>query len=254
SRASSPFPLGGGQRPAQRQELRGRDPEARELRQVRLGPIEGRNDDPVDLLVEDLSDAPHRKTEEFGARLAREDADRLEAQLLQGDVRELGGLADAVEDDALRAGAREVTEGLAERLTRPPVDTERVRHVVVREAGLLQEALRSHHVAETLARRGLAGELGDLDQALRGQTLEIEVRQAERHPEALRERALGERPPLADGGENLEVSLLVALHGAVQRSTFEHEGAPRVKLFDGPSAGACAEDFERPIQPIDTEV
>src|SRR6267142_4374102 len=86
-------------------------------------------------------------------------------------------------------------------------------HVLVREPGLLRDALGREHVAEALAGRGLAGELPYLDEALPGQPLQIEVGQPEGHPQSRGEGALGQRRPLLDGGQDLELALDVTLDG-----------------------------------------
>src|SRR5207247_2183826 len=117
-----------------------------------------------------------------------------------------------VEDDSLGSVSGEMAERLTERLARPTVDPERVAHVVVGQPALLEEALRRHDVAQPFPGVGLPRKLRDLDEALLGQALEVEVCQAQRDPETLRQHTLGEGVPFADGGEDLEVSLLVAFH------------------------------------------
>src|SRR5256886_5723835 len=197
------------QRAPQRQELLAGEAEACELGDVRLGPIEGRDDDRVEVGARGVGDGAHRQPEEDTALLPVEDGDRLEAQLFQRHVRELGGLAHAVENDPLGSVSGEMAERLTKRLTRPAVDPEGVAHVVVGEPALLEQPLRRQDVAQALPGVGLPRKLGDLDEALLGEALHVEVRQAQRDSETLRQRALREGAPFADGGEDLEVSLAI---------------------------------------------
>src|SRR2546430_6286563 len=85
--------------------------------------------------------------QEVPPRLPVVDADRLEPQLLEGHISELGGLAHAVENHALGAVARQVAQGLAERLTGAPIDAERVGHVLVGEPALFQQPRRGQDVS-----------------------------------------------------------------------------------------------------------
>ena len=86
---------------------------------------------------------------------------------------------------------------------RAPEELERVPHVLVGEPGLLGRPPRRQDIAQALARVGLLRELLDLDEALAGEALDVEVGEPERHPEALGEGPLGEGYPLLDGGEDL---------------------------------------------------
>ena len=114
--------------------------------------------------------------------------------------------------------------------------------MLVREPRLLGHAGRREQIAQALPGRGLPRELDDLDRALLGQALEIEVGQAQGHPEPLGERALGQRLALVDGRQDLEIALVLPLHhlfrgspgdsGCVQqlnRSRVEHGPVKDVK-------------------------
>jgi hypothetical protein len=94
--------------------------------------------------------------------------------------------------------------------------------VLVGESGLLRDALGGQQIAKPLAGRRLARKLGDLDEALLGEPLDIEVGEPERHPEPPRQIALGQGPAFTDRGEDLEVALDVAIHRGLDRSRFEH--------------------------------
>src|SRR2546426_10584779 len=74
-----------------------------------------------------------------------------------------------------------------------------------------QKRLRQD-VTQALLGVGLPRKFRDLDQAFLGQAFEVEVGQAQRDPETLRQRALREGAPFADGGEDLEVPFAIAFH------------------------------------------
>src|SRR5881296_2514747 len=100
----------------------------------------------------------------------------------------------------------------AERRARSAIDVEGVGHVVVCEPSLLQKALRGQHVAQTLARRGLARELDDLDEALASEPLEVEVRQSQRDPQPLGKGPLRQGPTFAYGRQDFEIALTTLFH------------------------------------------
>src|SRR3989442_13295878 len=105
--------------------------------EVALRLVEVLDDDPVHLFVEDLAQSPDGEPQEIAAALPGKDPDWLEVQLFQGDVRELGGLTGAVEDDTLGSVTRQVAEGFPKDLARATVDVDLGAHVVVREPALL---------------------------------------------------------------------------------------------------------------------
>jgi len=107
--------------------------------------------------VRGLGDRAHRETEEEPVLVAVEGGDRLQAELLQRDVRELRSLARAIEGDPLQPLAVEVAERLTEGLARPAVDPEGVAHVVVGEPGLFEQALGRQDVAQALPGVGFRG-------------------------------------------------------------------------------------------------
>src|SRR5690349_5063566 len=146
-----------------------------------------------------------------------EDPDRLQAELPQREIGKLGGLAGAVKGHALDATIREEAQALAQGLPRPTIEVQRVHDVGVAEAGLLGEPLRGQYVLQPLPGPGLARELRDFDKAFPGQSLEVKVGQPEGDAQPLRKIPLREGPTLADGGQDLEFTLALALHGDVQK-------------------------------------
>src|SRR3990172_2315539 len=175
--------------------------------------LEGGQHDTVALFMGELGDRPHRQPEEMAARVGSKDADRLEPELLEGPVCELGRLARAVESHALEPVLRELLEGFAKGLAGAPVEVERVGHVLVGQLALFGQAPRRQEIAQALASGRPAREVDDLDIALLGEALEVEIREAEGHAQALGQVALGQGPALADGRKDLEVALDLSLHG-----------------------------------------
>ncbi len=190
-----------------------RDTHALEFRQVPRRLVERRDDDAVDVSRGQLGDGPHRQAQEMAAAVALEDVDGLEAELLEREIGQLGGLARAPQRDALHAVLGQLGHGLAQVAPGTPKEVQRVPHVLVGEAGLLGHALGGQHVAQALARVGLGRKLPDLDEALAGEPLDVEIGQAERDTETRCQRALGQRGAFFNGGEDLQLPLDLPLDG-----------------------------------------
>ena len=194
------------------------------------------------------------KPRKLPARLPREDADGLEPQLAEREVGDLRRLARAEERHALGPSLGKRAQAVAQRLPGPPVQVERVGDVLVREPRLLGHAGRREQIAQALPGRGLPRELDDLDRALLGQALEIEVGQAQGHAEPLGERALGQRLALVDGRQDLEIALVLPLHHLfrnlpeaqadvqqLNRSRVEHGAVKDVKPIHPRAPGSLAQ-------------
>src|SRR6266542_2799651 len=202
------------QRPAaQGDEFLDGQPQGREIGGELPWALEGGQHDPVALFVGELADRPHRQPEEMATRVASKDADRLEPELLEGQVGELGRLARTVQGHALEPVLWELLEGFTQGLAGAPVEVERVGHVLVGQLALLCQAPRRQEIAQALASGGPAREVDDLDIALLGEALEVEIREPEGHAQALGQVALGQGPALADRRQDLEVALDLSLHG-----------------------------------------
>jgi len=212
---------------AQGETLAGRDPERAQLDHALLRPVERGHDHPVDLLGGQLLQRPDREPQEPAARGAIEHADRLEAELAQREIGQLGRLAHSAEREAPRPGRVQACHGLPEIATGTPQESQGIRHVLVGEPRLLRCALGGQHVAQPLARRGLGRELHHLDEALAREALEAEVGEPQGHAELRGQGPLGDRRPVADGGQDLEIPLVLALHG--ECSQVEHRGVRCVK-------------------------
>src|SRR4029450_13570532 len=124
-----------------REKLFARQSQARQLGEQRFRSIERRQDEPVELLIGELRDRPHAKPEELTVAGRPEDADRLKAELLQRELRQLRRSTRAVERDALEASRRQVAQRLAKGLAGAAIEVERIAHMLIRETGLLGEAL-----------------------------------------------------------------------------------------------------------------
>src|SRR5438067_743058 len=103
-------------------------------------------------------------------------------------------------------------------LARAPEEVQRVEHVLVGETALLGQALGRQQIPQPLAGGGLGGELGDLHVALAAQAAQVEVHETERDPHPLGQRALAERPALADRGQDLQLAGVVPVHPLSARS------------------------------------
>jgi hypothetical protein len=79
---------------------------------VRL--VEGGDDDAVHVGGGQLGHRPDGQAEELAAPLTREDSYGLEAELLEGEVGELGRFPDTAERDALHAVVTQVAHRLAQ--------------------------------------------------------------------------------------------------------------------------------------------
>src|SRR5690349_21628791 len=213
----APPTLRGRNRGKKGEDLARSEPQPGELRHLRLGRLERREYDPVRLGLAQLTQRPHREAQELAAGLPGEDPDRLQAELPQREIGKLGGLAGAVKGHALDATIREEAQALAQGLPRPTIEVQRVHDVGVAESGLLGEPLRGQYVLQPLPGPGLARELRDFDKAFPGQSLEVKVGQPEGDAQPLRKIPLREGPTLADGGQDLEFTLALALHGDVQK-------------------------------------
>ena len=116
--------------------------------------------------------------------------------------RQVGELRRPIDHHPLTMGAAKAGHHLLDPLTHIPVVRERVLHIEIGQSGLFCESLRSQQILDAIAR-----DSGDLNIALAGQTLEIQVGQAKRHAELCRERTLGHAGIPLDFGEQKEISL-----------------------------------------------
>ena len=139
--------------------------------------------------IHEFGDRLHGNAEEGPAAARGVDTQRLELELLEREVGQLGRLAGAVEGDALDAGARQAAQRLAQGLPSAPVEVERVDHVVVREPALLRDPPSRQQVPQPLARGGSARKLDHLDVTLLDQALEIEVGEPQGHAQASGQRS-----------------------------------------------------------------
>src|SRR5881409_1549937 len=75
-------------RPAEGEDLLFRQAQATQLGDLLLWALEARQDEAVELLREQLGDRSHRGAEEMAAALSGKDADRLDAELPERQIRE----------------------------------------------------------------------------------------------------------------------------------------------------------------------
>ena len=154
-----------------------------------------------------LGDRPDRHAEELAAAVLIEDRDRLHAGFLQRQIGELGGLAAAVDRDAL-ACRRAVLHRLAQVLPHLAVEMQRVIHELVGEPRLLGDAARRDQVRDPV---GL--HVDALDVALVDHPLEIDVGEPEGDAQLLGHAALRDARVLVHGLQQSQVAMCFNVHG-----------------------------------------
>ena len=153
-----------------------------------------------------LGNRAHRHAQKLVAVLVVEDRHRFEAEFLERQVRDLGGLAPPANRDAL-AGGRALLQRDAQVLAHLGEQVQRIVHELVREARLLGDAARSDQVGDAVRLH-----VDALDVALADQALQVDVGQPEGDAELGREVALGDARIVFHGLEQLEVAVSFNIH------------------------------------------
>ena len=193
------------------------------------GTVERCDDDHVVGHLVVFRDRPHRHPEKIAAAaLFIEDRDRFEAEFLEREIRNLGGLTASVNRHPATRGGAFVQHG-AQVLPHFAIEMQRVVDELVREARLFGNSPRCNQVAEAVRLHVHA-----LDVAFSHQALQIQVRQPEGDAQLRREAALRDARVLFNRFEQPQVAARTDIHAYVFRG-FVRQTGPRPARSEGPA-------------------